>query len=246
MTDGHCAADSETVYVGTIGSATCSDTATNAGSAQAPYCSAQIGIGAAKAKAKPLVLMTGPLAGSLTVSFTSPLAMVGRSAVITPTTFADAITITSGDITLRSLTIQGTASPATGIGINAGTGGGNAVTLHMDTCAVTGNPGGGILLNGAAFDIKNTTVTGNGPGQTGAVSWGGIYLESLPISGTTGLNLVSVNGNVGAGVACAVGVQGSGVLATGNTSTTAQITTSCNITPCTPASATCGAQSTPQ
>jgi hypothetical protein len=51
----------------------------------------------------------------------------------------------------------------------------------MDTCAVTNNPGGGILLNGAAFDIKNTTVTGNGPATFGgATAWGGILVKTFP------------------------------------------------------------------
>ena len=247
MTDGHCATDAEAIYVGTLGGATCS--ASNTGTAQAPVCTAQAGVGLAKSGSKPVVVIRGALtAGSTTISVSSPLTIVGKNgALLTPADpSADAITITSGEITLRNLTVQGTASPKTGIGINAGPVGGNSVTLHIDTCAVTNNPGGGILLNGAAFDIKNTTVTGNGPGQTGSTTWGGIFVQSLPPTGPTNLNLVSVNNNVGAGVACAGSILGSGILATGNTSTTAQITTSCSITPCTPASTTCGAQTTPQ
>jgi hypothetical protein len=167
---------------------------------------------------------------------------VGKSgAILSPTAGADCITITVGEIYLRNLTIQGSASPATGMGINAISG----VTLHMDTCAVINNPGGGILLNGAAFDIKNTTVNGNGPGQTtGGNPWGGIRVDALPSSGATNLNLVTINTNNPAGLSCAGSVQGTGVLSTGNTSI--QISTSCNVTACAPASATCGTQSSPQ
>jgi hypothetical protein len=240
--DGHCATDADTIYVGTIGTATCSDTATNAGSAQAPYCTDQIGISIAKSKAKLLVVMTGPLTGSFTVSPTAPLTVVGRGAVITPTVATDGITITSGEIYLRNLTVQGSASTSTGIGINATSG----TTLHMDTCAVKNNPGGGILLNGAAFDIKNTTVTGNGPATFGGTSpWGGILVNNPPASGSLNLNLVTIQTNDGGGLSCTSAIQGSGVLSTGNTNASlGQIGAACTITAgaCTTASTTCGAQ----
>jgi hypothetical protein len=242
--DGHCATDADTIYVGTIGTATCSDTATNAGSAQAPYCTAKTGIGAAKSKSKPLVLLTGTLAVSSPVVSAS-VTVVGKSgAVITPESFSDGITINSGEVYLRNLTVKGSASTSTGIGINAAPISGSTVTLHMDTCAVTGNPGGGILLNGAAFDIKNATISGNGP--NGSFSWGGIFVQSLPTSGPTTLNLVSITANPASGLSCAGTIQGTGVLATGNTSV--QIATGCSITTgaCTVSSSTCGAQSTPQ
>ncbi len=246
MTDGHCATDGEAIYVGPVSS--CNES--NAGTAQLPVCSLLNGVGLAKTGSKPVVVIRGALAAaSTTISVTSPLAIVGKSgATLAPATAtsADAITITSGDVTLHNLTIQGTASPKTGIGINANPGTGAAVTLHMDTCAVTGNPGGGILLNGAAFDIKNTTITGNGPGQTGISTWGGILVQSLPASGTTNLNLVSIRNNTagGTGLVCVGAIQGAGVLASGNTPF--DITPTCAVTACTSASATCGAQSTPQ
>jgi hypothetical protein len=246
MTDGHCATDAEAIYVGTLGSAACSSG--NAGTAQAPVCSLLAGVGLAKAGSKPVVVVRGTLTpASSTISVSSPLTIVGRSsAVLTPADpGADAITITSGEIYLRNLTIQGTASPATGIGINAGTGGGNAVTLHMGTCVVKDNPGGGILLNGAAFDIKNTTITGNGPGQTGGYTWGGILVQSLPATGPTNLNLVSINNNKLVGLSCAGAIAGTGVLAGGNTGGI-DINTTCAITACTSASTTCGAQTIPQ
>jgi hypothetical protein len=243
MTDGHCAADGEAIYVGTLGSAVCSES--NTGTAQAPVCTVQSGVGLAKSGSKPVVIIRGTLAaGSTTIAATSPLTIVGRNAalLVPAGVGADAITITSGDITLRNLTIQGTASPKTGIGINALTG----TTLHMDTCAVNDNPGGGILLNGAAFDIKNTTVTGNGVGQTSGYTWGGILVQSLPATGSTNLSLVSIKNNTagGTGLVCVGAIQGTGVLASGNTPF--DINTTCAVTACTSASTTCGAQSTPQ
>jgi hypothetical protein len=246
MADGRCATESEAIYVGTSGTATCYES--NAGTAQSPVCSLYNGVSLAKTNSKGVVIVRGALAaGSTTINASSQLTIVGKSgASVTPAfAGADAITITSGDIYLRNLTIQGSTSPKTGIGINAGTGGGDAVTLHMDTCAVINNPGGGILLNGAAFEIKNTTVTGNGPAQTGAVLWSGVYFETPPVTGSTSLSLVSIKNNVsgGTGLACVGAIQGSGVLASGNTPL--DVTTSCTITACTAASTTCGAQSTP-
>jgi hypothetical protein len=251
MTDGHCATDLETIYVGPVGS--CSDT-TGTGSASAPVCSAQAGVTIARTgSTKSVVLIRGTLTPpslgvTTTIAISSPLTIVGKNnAVIVPASGADAITITSGEIYLRNLTIQGTASPKTGIGINAAPTSGNAVTLHMDTCAVTNNPAGGILLNGAAFDIRNTTVTGNGANSAG---WGGIYVQSLPASGPTTINLVSILNNQSLGLTCTGSIvstdTGSGVLATGNAG--GDVISSCGISAktCTAASTTCGAQSTPQ
>jgi hypothetical protein len=214
-------------------------------------CSLLNGVGLAKTSSKPVVVVRGALsAGSAVISVTSPLTIVGKSgATVTATAAAsaDCITITSGEIYLRNMTIQGTASPKTGIGINAGTGGGNAVTLHVDTCAVTNNPGGGILLNGAAFDIKNTTVTDNGPNAV-STQWGGIYVQSLPSVGPSSLSLVSIETNNGGGLTCSAStsIQGTGILSTGNINTVAQVSPACNVSACTATGTTCGAQSTPQ
>jgi hypothetical protein len=152
------------------------------------------------------------------IGVSSPLTIVGRNAaVLTPSAGGDAITITSGEIYLRNLTIQGTASPKTGIGINAAPTSGSAVTLHMDTCAVTNNPGGGILLNGAAFDIKNTTVTGNGLGAMPATRGAASYVKAFPQrfdEPQLGFDQEQ-HGGTGLDLRC-VAIQGTGVLASGN------------------------------
>jgi hypothetical protein len=245
--DGHCATDEETVYVGTIGTSTCSDTASNAGSAQTPYCTAQSGVGIAKSKSKPLVVMTGPLTGGfIGVSLTNPLTVVGKNAVITPAAATDGISINSGELYLRGLTIKGSASTMTGTGIIAQPVAGGNVALHMDTCVVANNPGGGILLNGAAFDIKNTTVSGNGPGAFGTLStpWGGILVNNPPSSGSKFLAQVSLQNNQQVGMLCSENVLGIGVLSSGNTG--GDIGANCGVTSCSPdGTTTCGAQYAP-
>ena len=247
--DGHCATNAETVYVGMIGTATCSDS--NSGTVTAPVCSAQVGIGTAKTNAKRLIVVNGSLAaGSTTVAATLPLTIVGKSsAKLTPTTGSDGISINSGEIFLRGLTVQGTST--SGVGINAAPTGGNTVTLRMDTCVVSNNPGGGILLNGAAFDIKNTSITGNGPGTApgSGASYGGIRIEALPTSGPTVLNLVTIQNNKQVGLSCSGAGAWTGpvagLLVSGNTG--GDIGTTCGVNSCSSSDggATCGAQTTP-
>jgi hypothetical protein len=247
--DGHCATDAEAVYVGTTATATCSET--NAGTAQAPVCSLQTGVTLAKKNSSTVVLLRGALAAASTnISAASPLTIAGKnSATLTPASAlgADCLTFTSGEIYLRNLTIQGTASPASGMGINALPG----TTLHMDTCAVINNPGGGILLNGSAFDIKNTTVSNNGSGSLGSATWGGILTNNPPSGGPTTLTNVTIQNNGQVGLVCSSGITiTTSVLSTGNnsgsTKATDQIGTACGITSCASASTTCGTQSQPQ
>jgi hypothetical protein len=250
MADGHCATDSETVYVQNL-AGTCSDTVSGAGSAATPYCTAAIGVSiAGSTSGKDVVVLTGALADFSVAVATKPLTVVGKkNAVITPAAPRDGITITNGTVYLRNVTVQGSANPATGMGVNAQPSPGNTITLYLTGCTVNNNPGGGIMLNGAAFDIEGTTVTGNGPGQTPiGLTWGGIRVDSLPTSGPTILNRVTVQNNDQVGISCSGAITGTGVLATGNNNSTSsnnQITSSCGFTSCGAASATCGASLSP-
>jgi hypothetical protein len=162
---------------------------------------------------------------------------------MTPDTGTDGVTITSGTVYLRNLTVQGvtTTGSQTGIGINATSG----TTLYMNGCKVTGNPGGGILLNSAAFDIENTTVTGNGPGNFGGLTtWGGILVNTPPTGGPITLNLVTVQNNSPVGISCSGTITGTGVLATGNNNSTnpAYQISGCGFPSCTAAGTGCGSQ----
>jgi hypothetical protein len=243
--DGHCATNAETVYVQSI--AGCSN-ATSGGTAAAPFCLARTGVNSAVANGKPLVVLAGNLADGFSVSTPGVLTVVGKSAVITPAAFADGIAVASGEVHLRNLTVRGSA--ATGSQSNPGISAASGAFLHMDTCAVSDNTGGGILLGGAAFDIKNTAVSGNGPGRAGTTSWGGILVNVLPPSGgLASLDLVTIQNNDGGGLICAGSIQGTGVLSTGNTNALlGQLDSNCgSFTSCSAldGGATCGAQSTP-
>ncbi|HEY5284427.1 MAG TPA: hypothetical protein VIM14_16670 [Polyangia bacterium] len=249
MRDGHCAADAETIYVGSAGTVLCA--ASNSGTSASPVCSLASGVGLAKMNGRPLVIVRGTLApASTTIAVSSSITVVGRTGatLIPADAGADCLTITAGEVFLRNLTVQGAMSPATGMGINVAPPSGATVTLHMDTCAVRNNPGGGILLNGAGFDIRNTVVSGNGPGTVLAtgLTWGGIYVQSIPTSGLTDFSLVSIQSNNGGGLTCTGAVQGSGLLASLNTNTVNQIGSLCAVTSCPAASSTCGDQAQPQ
>ena len=202
---------------------------------------------------KSVVVVRGSLAaGSAIINVTTPLIVVGRnSALLTPSPGLDGLTITSGDITLRNLTIRGSASPATGLGIKASPDGGSSVTLRLDTCAVIENPGGGILLNGAGFEIRNTTVSNNKAGTLGLGTFGGILVNEPPAAGPAILANVTIQNNEQVGLVCSGAIPAtSSVLSSGNVSEmpnpSNQISSTCGISPCTSASPTCGAQSSPQ
>jgi hypothetical protein len=246
LADGHCATEAETVYVGTSG---CHDE-TTAGTSSNPACSAQYGVSLATST-RPVVVIRGTLtAASTNVAVSFPFTIVGKNAaVLTAAAGGNCVSITEGEVYLRNLTLQGNSSSTAGvgIGISAAPPSGSTVTLHMDTCAVINNKGGGILLNDAAFDIKNTTITGNGSSSTG---WGGISVQNPPSSGQTTINLVTIQDNQSLGLTCTGSIAsndaGSGVFATGNPGGNIIGTCGVSATACTTASTTCGAQSTPE
>jgi hypothetical protein len=140
------------------------------------------------------------------------------------------IKLSSGDLYIRGLSITG-GSP----GIWA-TGG----ILRLDHVMVSNNTAGGILLDGAGFDIKNTTVNNNGP-NLGANVFGGIRIQSPTTPKSVVLSTVTGNGLIG--VTCdssaAVSPIPTNVLVSGNTG--GDIAT-CGFSSCGTASTTCGAQ----
>jgi hypothetical protein len=133
------------------------------------------------------------------------------------------------------------------MGVNATPLSGNAVTLYMSGCKIMNNTGGGILLNGAAFDIQNASVTDNGPGSFGSslpTQWGGILVNSPPTAGPAVLNQLTIQNNNPVGIVCSETITGTGVLATGNNNSTnpAYQISGCGFTSCTAAGTGCGAQ----
>jgi len=239
--DGRCADDAETLYVQAVPS--CSD-ASGAGGAKAtagtsatPLCTLQAATSAVSAMSNmaDLVVVRGTVTGA-TAAFAVPakkkLSVVGQMTAFIAGGLSPAFRLSSGEAFLRDLKLTTAAS----IGCQADTG----TLLRLDHVTVTGNVGGGILLDGAAFEIRNSTVTSNGPAVQGAVSWGGIFANNPPAAGPKTLDLLTVQGNLSPGITCSSAITGTGVLASSNLG--GDVISTCGFAPCTAASASCGAR----
>jgi hypothetical protein len=194
--DGHCATDAETIYI--QGNAQCP----GAGTAAAPYCQAQVGISAVTAT-KNVVVIRG-IVGEWTLSFTgAPITVIGQQgAMVTPGATNDGITISGADVFIRNVVAKGSPN---GTGVNAKIGS----TLRMDRCMVLNNATGGIVTQGAAFDIVNTVVANN----MGATA---VTLGTFPGTGPTRFAFNTVVDNQGTGVFCGQAYTLTGLLVNGN------------------------------
>jgi hypothetical protein len=236
MTDGHCATDAESIYV-QDNTTICTTTAsTSGGTKTQPFCSMEP-VPTALAPGRDLVVVNGT-SGTITGgSWTyanqvgAQLSIVGKLSPTIGSVSTPAFGMQSGTVYIRAVTFSSLSS----IGISASGG-----TLNLANVTVASCGGGGILLNNAAFDIENSTIKNNGPSSD--LTWGGIKVQSLPASGPANFNLVTITGNNPSGMSCATGAapMGTGVLASQNAS--GQISGTCNITACMPASASCGSQ----
>jgi hypothetical protein len=184
-----------------------------------------------------VVLVRGAIAGGSwnLAGLASETSFLGQqSASIAALGLAPAFGMQGGAVYIRDLELSSSGA----MGINA-TGG----TLRLEHITVDGCKHGGILLDGAAFDIEDTTVSNNMIGTfNGLTNWGGMLINNPPSVGPTRLNLLTVEGNVGGGVACSTAVTPvSGILVSGNTMGV-DINPTCGFSPCGTASQTCGAQ----
>jgi hypothetical protein len=131
-----------------------------------------------------------------------------------------------------------------GLGIQAGTG----TQFKMTGCTVENNlgmngmGGGGILLDGGNFTIDNTTVSNNGPGDDSGTTWGGLRIKNVPLTGPKILHLVTVKDNKNTGISCTGGVNGMGVLASGNGGGVEITIGTCGFSSCATAGMDCGSQ----
>lgn len=236
-TDGHCATDAETIYVQNVTGCTTTFMTTSGGTATAPYCSMEP-VNLAAGGAKTLVVIRGTVAATSSgwtwqrAAGTPATTFVGQQSAVIAIATNPGFSMESGTVYFRNLKFG--PSPSGTVCIQATGGTLSLASVLVDTCQ-----GGGIYLDGAAFDIENSTITNNGPASRGAVQWGGLLINSAPPSGRTTLNLVTIQNNKQVGLDCAVPVQGTGILATGNG---VDIATSCDVTGCSGAGTNCGAQ----
>ena len=236
--DGRCADDAETLYV--QASPSCSDAGGAkgaAGSSTTPLCTLQAATSAISATSgmADLVVVRGTVTGA-TAAFAVPakkkLSVVGQMTAFIAGGLSPAFRLSSGEAYLRDLRL--TTAASIGCQADAGT------TLRLEHVTVTGNVGGGIFLDGAAFEIRNSTVTSNGPAVHGPVSWGGIFANNPPTAGPKMLDLLTVQGNLSPGITCSSAITGTGILASANLG--GDVISTCGFSPCAAASASCGAR----
>jgi hypothetical protein len=181
-----------------------------------------------------LVVIQGSVTGNITWTSTS-LTIVGQNTgkITAATSSAPTIHVSGGNIYIRALTVTG-GSP----GITADSGN----ILHLDHVSVSNNTAGGILLDGAGFDIKDATVNNN-DGNLGTVVFGGMRIQNS-LSTPKSLALSTITDNKIVGVTCdastALSPSPTTVLVTAP-SGAGDIAT-CGFSSCGTASTTCGAQ----
>jgi hypothetical protein len=245
-----CARPDETIYVGKPPGGACSDTpgagdagagdagAPGPGSLSLPFCSMQPALGAIMTTRNVIVVTGSVAAGTWTYADQAkgPLLIVGQNKAKIISSSNPGFSMSSGTVTIRSLTF--TSQLTTGIEASGG-------TITLDHVTVDQCVGGGVLFDGASFDVENSAITRNGTVMDGLVSWSGIYVKTMKTGGTYKLNQVTIAGNDNAGLLCAGPIAGTGVLAYGNGGGV-QIATACNVNSCgmsdAGASMTCGAQ----
>ena len=196
---GRCASDAETIYVqNAAGSAGCSG---GVGTSVSPYCRSQDGINAVTSS-KRVVVMRGTVAlGVWVASFSGSQVFGQNGATVTPG--ADiGVHISSGDVYIRGLTVQGSASA-----VNAGIVVDSGATVRLDRCIVTDNVGGLLVHNGAGFEVANSVFAANQAAVGDFGAFGGVAL------GNTGTGLPSrfwfntVVDNQAQGVVCTTNTQ---------------------------------------
>jgi hypothetical protein len=219
--DGHCATDSETVYVAPTGTEGCSDMDPASGTSHKPFCHSQPAIdataplpsggadggdadgaaadGGVPASAKTLVVMRGPSLNQWSFNDASrTITVVGQLGATLVPSANIGIHISAGTVYIRNLRV-------TGMGLATGdpaiVADGSSV-LHLDRSMVDGNMSGGILIDGAAYDITNTVIANNAGTSSACGGWGGVCIANQS-SGALGRFLNNtVVGNSVVGIAC--------------------------------------------
>jgi hypothetical protein len=185
MTDGHCATGDEVIFVESVASG-CPNPDGTSGK---PYCMLSDAVPKLRAD-RNIIVIRGALSDRLTLGTTgfSPVVIGRRSssneAASIPAVNMTAITVTSDNVLIRDLLVNAGTSTASkgivvsgsstalklfnvqvslttdGLGVQASAG----AQLTMDRCIVTNNPVGGLLINGAGYDIQNSIFGSNAYG----------------------------------------------------------------------------------
>jgi hypothetical protein len=232
--DGRCATSAETIFVeDKAGCATAAGS--GAGTAATPFCSMQPAV-IALASDRRLVVVRGTVQAANYViqggAGASQISIVGQRTGSVGGGAYSGLVADMADVFARDISFRASLSP----GVFAR----NGSSLYLEHVAVDQNPGGGVLIDSASFDIRNSRITANGPADIMGFTWGGMRVQGVPPTRNQRLELVTIQNNNAPGLSCSTAIDGSGVLASDNAAT--NISPTCGITPCSPAGPTCGAQ----
>jgi hypothetical protein len=189
LDDGHCATTNEVVYVKND-VAVCSDTGT--GTAAQPFCSPQRAV-AALAPNRSALRLDGPdpLDRVTFSGFAFPVLVVGKNGAVINPGAGKGVFVTAGSgVKVRTLTIYGGAGS---LGVQADTG----AELHIDGCLIRNNSVGGIVINGASYDVQNTIITNNGASSGYGIQINAASPSSRFLFNTVASNPVAASCNLG-------------------------------------------------
>ena len=157
--DGRCATDAETVYVASTSG--CASSASG-GTAAQPLCTLQSAVTLLGTDAGKRLIVLRSTADGIAVSGADQVSIVGQNAASIATGAGNPGIAVSGTGNLYARRSDVVGSSVSNAGISAGAG----TTLALERVRVLGNGGGGILLAGAAFRLRDVLVHGNGTGST--------------------------------------------------------------------------------
>jgi hypothetical protein len=149
-----------------------------------------------------------------------------------PTTQQPILHLTGGDVYFRDVTLKNSLDM--GMVVDG------AAILRLDGVTFDNNSKGGLLLDGAAFDIRKSVFTNNGPGDLLGLTWGGLRIQGTTPPGPRSLAQVTIANNKQIGLSCSAAVSGSGIYAAGNAGGV-EISPTCSVTTCAQVGPGCGA-----
>jgi hypothetical protein len=234
--DRRCASDGESIYVQFTPACT-SDAILTAGTPILPFCSMGPAV-IALSMARRVIVVRGTVDGTSTViqgiPSSSQVSIIGQNDGVLgpPTTHQPILHLNGGDVYFRDVTLKNSLDM--GMVVDG------AATLRLDGVTFDNDSKGGLLLDGAAFDIRNSVFTNNGPGTIGAVTWGGILVQGTAPPGPRSFAQVTIANNKYLGLACSAAVSGSGIYAAGNAGGV-EISPTCSVTTCPQVGPGCGA-----
>jgi hypothetical protein len=214
MTDGHCATTGEVIFVG-FQAAGCPGAD---GSLAKPFCAPNEAV-AAMAPSRHVIVILGAADARMVITTTglSPVIIGRKSGVATegsiPANAGVGIDVLSDNVLIRDLTVNrgaatGKGIVANGIGtkvtllrVKVALGEGLGVTaesgasLAMDRCYVQNNTAGGVLVNGAKYDIQNSVIAGNSYGVrfASALAEGSLFRFNTIVANAGNATICDVN-----------------------------------------------------